>query len=54
VWKPEMLKGVVVLKGVMQTADRNAETRELTLIPYYAWSNRGCNPMKVWFPKQEQ
>lgn len=25
--------------------------RELTLIPYYVWSNRGIGEMKVWFPK---
>jgi len=23
---------------------------ELTLIPYYLWSNRGIGKMKVWFP----
>lgn len=26
---------------------------ELTLIPYYIWSNRGEGKMKVWFPKAE-
>lgn len=23
---------------------------ELTLIPYYAWSNRGINAMEIWIP----
>jgi DUF1680 family protein len=23
----------------------------LTLIPYYAWSNRGLNSMRVWIPE---
>ena len=26
---------------------------ELTLIPYYIWSNRGVGKMKIWFPKVE-
>ena len=30
-------------KAVTQQAD-------LTLIPYYAWENRGAVPMKVWIP----
>lgn len=25
----------------------------LTLIPYYAWSNRGLNEMRVWIPEME-
>lgn len=25
---------------------------ELTLIPYYLWSNRGIGKMKVWFPRE--
>jgi DUF1680 family protein len=24
---------------------------KLTLIPYYAWSNRGVGKMQVWFPR---
>ncbi|NJK86774.1 MAG: glycoside hydrolase family 127 protein [Bacteroidales bacterium] len=27
--------------------------KELTLIPYYLWSNRGTGKMKVWFPLNE-
>ncbi len=27
--------------------------KELTLIPYYSWSNRGIGKMKVWFPAEE-
>jgi len=33
---------VTVLKGSVQG-------KELTLIPYYLWSNRGVGKMKVWF-----
>jgi DUF1680 family protein len=27
---------------------------ELTLIPYYLWSNRGFGKMKVWFPRKNE
>ena len=26
------------------------EAASLTLIPYFMWSNRGLNQMRVWFP----
>jgi hypothetical protein len=41
-YNPELLGGVNVL-----TANNG-----LTLIPYYAWSNRGCGKMKVWLPEE--
>ncbi|MDR2671587.1 MAG: glycoside hydrolase family 127 protein, partial [Oscillospiraceae bacterium] len=41
VWRPDLLRGVVVLTG---TALYNGEPREVTLTPYYAWNNRGTNP----------
>lgn len=37
---------VVALKGKTQQGD-------LTLIPYYLWSNRGVGKMKVWFPMEK-
>lgn len=45
--KKENLSGenVDVLKVKMKNSD-------LTLIPYYAWSNRGVNKMKVWLPRE--
>lgn len=43
VWEPELLKGVNVIKN-----------KNLTAIPYYAWSNRGVGKMKVWIPANEQ
>jgi DUF1680 family protein len=30
------------------------QNEKLVLIPYYLWSNRGVNSMKVWFPQSEQ
>lgn len=34
---------------------READTRDLslTLLPYYAWNNRGDGSMMVWFPESE-
>lgn len=64
--RSEMLGGVYVLKGKGMvpdpTADRgplyrikgsvSAPVREvdITLIPYYAWANRGPSHMAVWLP----
>ena len=31
----------------------NVAGKNLTLIPYYLWSNRGTGKMKVWFPRKE-
>ncbi|MGD0782189.1 MAG: hypothetical protein ABSA30_04925 [Candidatus Aminicenantales bacterium] len=44
-YRPDFLKGVVVLKGL-------ASGREITLIPYYAWANRGPGEMEVWFKQR--
>jgi DUF1680 family protein len=37
--RPDLLDGVTVLHAP-----------GLTLIPYYAWANRGQHPMRVWIP----
>jgi DUF1680 family protein len=37
--KPELLGGVTVVT-----------VGDLTLVPYYAWANRGTGPMRVWLP----
>jgi len=42
---PDLLDGLVVIRG---KALRNGKTRELTAIPYYAWSHRGKGEMTVW------
>ena len=63
-FEKKLLGGVVVIKvnGYEQisNSDRNAnlyqkhekvrgiQEKELTLIPYYAWANRGENEMQVW------
>ena len=56
VFKPELLNGVetiratvpVVLIGNDETV--STQPREVTLIPYCAWANRGKGEMMVWFP----
>lgn len=55
---PDLLSGTVVLtaEGSRVTAINELYTREkpseapaeLTLVPYYAWGNRGENQMRVW------
>lgn len=51
-----LLNGVVVLKGEGKMVDvaqqeQEVETakKEVTLIPYYSWANRGEGEMSVWF-----
>ncbi|HER08157.1 MAG TPA: glycoside hydrolase family 127 protein, partial [Bacteroides sp.] len=41
-YEPGMLGGVIVLEG-----------EGLTLVPYYAWANRGAGKMNVWFRRPE-
>ena len=36
------------------TADGKTEETSLSLIPYYAWNNRGPSSMTVWFPKEKE
>jgi len=45
-FRPGLLNGVVVLKG------KAADGRAITLVPYYAWSNRGAGEMAVWIKKR--
>ncbi|MBI4905802.1 MAG: glycoside hydrolase family 127 protein [Acidobacteria bacterium] len=62
-WKPEMLGGVMTLKtrGVAfgeqplyryrdEATASPLRPADLTLIPYYAWANRGESAMTVWLP----
>ncbi len=65
-WKPDLLGGVMLLKtrGVTygeqplyrfrdEVTPGALKPAELTLIPYYAWANRGQNAMTVWLPLRE-
>ena len=58
--------GVTVMKGVarrlheengsaglyMEAGNEREEELDITLIPYYAWNNRGINEMTVWLPRR--
>jgi hypothetical protein len=58
-WKPELLKGVEVLRGnaVAFRYDAQHELRRsqeaFTAIPYYAWANRGPGQMEVWIADEQ-
>jgi hypothetical protein len=46
---PNLLDGLVAIRGkVIQ----NGNIRELTAIPYYAWSHRGVGEMTVWLDQE--
>jgi len=47
---PDLLDGLVVIKG---KAFRNGKTKEITAIPYYAWSHRGVGEMTVWLDRKK-
>ncbi|MCY3832211.1 MAG: glycoside hydrolase family 127 protein [Chloroflexi bacterium] len=62
----DLLGGVVALKGAarrlyedngapdlyLEAGDEKEEPLDITLIPYYAWNNRGINEMTVWLPRR--
>ena len=54
--RPDLLNGVVVIKGEAEALSEKggkvvAEKKPLTLIPYYAWANRGKGEMTVWLAR---
>ncbi len=49
-YEPGLLNGVVILRSKTSRAD--GTTRDVALVPYYAWANRGAGEMKVWFPRR--
>ncbi len=61
-WEPDLLGGIVVIKGEARAAEQDANAEKLyreadkgkkttvTAIPYYSWSNRKPTPMEVWMP----
>ncbi len=46
-FRPETAGGV----GVITTTKGNGDNAGLTLIPYYAWDNRGIGEMRIWLPQ---
>ncbi len=58
-FRPDLLKGMVVLKGKALAAMKSADGKTISTkeqdflaIPYYAWANRGASEMEVWFPRK--
>ena len=58
-FRPDLLKGVVVLKGraaaLTKAADgkmASQKERDVLFVPYYAWANRGAGEMAVWLPRK--
>jgi len=54
--RPELLNGVVVITGEAEAVSEKAgrivsEKKAVTLIPYYAWANRGRTEMAVWLAR---
>lgn len=54
--RPDLLNGIVVIKGEAEAMSEKAgrivgEKKPLTLIPYYAWANRGKGEMAVWLAR---
>lgn len=59
--RPGMLHGTVVIKTKAQPAVKNldssiemGEKRDVVLIPYHLWNNRGPGEMMVWLPEQPE
>jgi DUF1680 family protein len=47
---PDLLNGLVVIKGKVLL---DGNIRELSAIPYYAWSHRGVGEMTVWITRKK-
>jgi DUF1680 family protein len=55
--KPDLLNGVVVIRGEAEALSEKAgkpvvEKKAITLVPYYAWANRGPGEMDVWIARE--
>lgn len=52
IWKLR-IEGERIIEGAGLYTSRRPESRPctVTLIPYYAWGNRGLNQMRVWLPE---
>jgi DUF1680 family protein len=58
-FRKDMLNGIGVItadvKAVVKVNDKmSTVNHSLVMIPYYAWSNRGAGPMRVWLARNEE
>jgi DUF1680 family protein len=58
-FQQNLLEGVQVIQFTAPTVQIKSdgqsvttENKKVTAIPYYAWCNRGQNPMQVWLPRK--
>jgi hypothetical protein len=57
-YRPDLLSGVTTLTGEAMSlaTEANGQVKQtatkITMIPYYAWCNRGKNEMEVWLPNR--
>ena len=49
-YQKDLLGGVTVITGTV--LDASGKKKNLSAIPYYAWSHRGPGEMAVWFPRK--
>lgn len=61
-YKPEFLGGISTISGELKLRKDNApgmyreiskpswESKQVQLVPYFAWANRGVSEMSVWLP----
>jgi alpha-L-fucosidase len=55
-YSPRLLDGIELIRGktkseyTVRGTDTLVQEDHFTMIPYYAWANRGPGAMRVWFP----
>jgi len=55
--RPDLLDGVVTVQGEAEAVSEKGgkaviEKKAITLIPYFAWANRGRGEMEVWIARE--
>jgi hypothetical protein len=58
-WRPDLLKGVVIIKGKALAVTKNVDgsagapkEQDFLVVPYYTWAHRGTGEMAVWIPRK--
>ena len=58
--RPDLLGGIVTLTApavaltTQSDGSINREAKQITMVPYYSWANRGRNEMLVWLPRRDE
>ncbi len=48
--REDLLGGITIIQG--DVLNKTGQTKQLTAIPYYAWSHRGTGKMAVWLERK--